>query len=231
MLTPAQESGSSEKSQHPGTQRKGAKPTKTQRRARRRWGASDLSLIAVFAAIIAAFAFVPAIPVGALGVPITLQTLAVALTGMLLGPARGFAAVGLYVLVGLVGLPVFSGFSGGFGVLAGPSAGYLIAFPFAAALIGALAKLAIRHTRRLRGLWLFASGLAGSLVFIHPLGIAGMMINGKLDLTAAVAADIIFLPGDLIKNVLAALIALSVLRAFPRLLTGPRTAVGAPDIR
>lgn len=187
---------------------------------RRRWNATDLSLIAVFAALVAAFAILPAIPVGPLGVPITLQTLAVMLAGVVLGPGRGGAAVGLYVAVGLAGLPVFSGFRGGLGLLAGPSAGYIIAFPLAAVLAGYLARLALRRVEKFRFPALFGACMAASLLLIHPLGIAGMMLNGKLDFAAAVAADAIYLPGDVVKNLLAAAIGLSVFRAFPRLM-GP----------
>ena len=80
----------------------------------------DLANIAVFAALTCVLALVPAIPVGPLGVPITLQTLAVFLTGMVLGGWRGFLALALYVVVGLLGVPVFAGFTGGPAVLAGP---------------------------------------------------------------------------------------------------------------
>ena len=78
---------------------------------RSRWTPADLSMIAVFAALIAAFSLLPGVPLGS-GVPITLQTFAVMLTGILLGPSRGTAAVGLYLLAALAGLPVFSGFRG-----------------------------------------------------------------------------------------------------------------------
>ena len=87
-------------------------------RRRGRWNATDLGLIAVFAALVAASALIAAIPVGGLGVPITLQTLAVMLTGLALGPGRAFAAVGLYLLLGFAGLPIFSGGRSGLGVLA-----------------------------------------------------------------------------------------------------------------
>ncbi len=202
------------------------------RRQRKRWSSTDLSLIAVFAALIAALAIVPGIPVGALGVPITLQTLGVMLAGMVLGPGRGGAAVGLYVLAGLAGLPVFSGFRNGLGVLAGPSAGYLIAFPFAAMLAGFLTVLFLRRARRFRAGALFISGFVSSLVLIHPLGIAGMVINGGLEPGAAAAIDAVYLPGDVIKNILAAGIALAVHRAFPDLLArreiGRNPAEGRP---
>ncbi|GAB3525321.1 biotin transporter BioY [Arthrobacter monumenti] len=188
------------------------------RRGRRSWNATDLSLIAVFAALTAAFALMPAIPVGAVGVPITLQTLAVMLTGVILGPGRGAAAIGLYLAAGLAGLPIFAGFSGGLGVLAGPSAGYLISFPLAAAVAGWLSGVVLKRVRRMRYILVFLACTAASLLVIHPLGIAGMMVNLNLDLRTAVLADIVFLPGDVIKNLVAAAMGLTVYRAFPRLL-------------
>ncbi|WP_347350274.1 biotin transporter BioY [Intrasporangium sp.] len=85
----------------------------------------SIALVAVFAALITVAAIVPGIPVGSVGVPITLQTLAVMLTGLCLGPLRGGLAVLLYLVIGFVGFPVFTKGQSGLGVLAGPSAGYL----------------------------------------------------------------------------------------------------------
>ena len=190
--------------------------------SRKRWNSTDLSLIAVFAALVAALSIVPGIPVGPLGVPVTLQTLGVLLAGVVLGPARGTAAVLLYLAAGFIGLPVFSGFSGGFGVLAGPSAGYLLAFPLAALVAGALSVVVIRRNPRRRAALLFGSCLVASLLTIHPLGVAGLMINAGLPLREAMMVDAAYLPGDVLKNVLVAGLALSVHRAFPRLLSAPR---------
>lgn len=190
-------------------------------RQRSRWTSGDLALIAVFAALTAAFSVLPGIPLGP-GVPITLQTLAVMLTGIILGPARGAAAVGLFLLAGLAGLPVFSGFRGGLGVLAGPSAGYLLAFLPAAFVAGLLARLVLRRTRRARFPLLFAAAMATSFLVIHPLGITGLMVNAKLGFSAALAADMAFWPGDVLKNLLAAAVGVSVLTAFPRLASKPR---------
>jgi biotin transport system substrate-specific component len=196
----------------------------SRRSSRKRWDTTDLSLVAVFAALIAALAILPGIPVGPLGVPITLQTLGVMLAGIVLGPGRGAAAVLLYLAAGLIGLPVFSGFNGGFGVLAGPSAGYLLAFPLAALVAGLLAVVVLRRARRFRAGLLFLACLAASLLTIHPLGVAGLMVNAGLPLREAIIIDAAYLPGDVIKNVLAALIAVSVHRAFPRLLSTRRRA-------
>lgn len=189
---------------------------------RSRWNATDLGLIAVFAALVAGSALIAAIPVGGLGVPITLQTLAVMLTGLALGPGRAFAAVGLYVLLGLAGLPIFSGGRSGLGVLAGPSAGYIIAFPLAAAAVGWLSAVVLRRTAgktaRLRAVLLFVAAMVSSIVFVHTLGVLGMVLNAKLELSKAVLADLAFYPGDVIKNALAVTIALSLHKAFPDLL-------------
>jgi len=107
----------------------------------------DTALIAVFAALIAVFtALVPGFALGP--VALTLQTLAVALSGLILGPLRGTLAVLLYMGVGLAGLPVFSQGQAGVGVLGGGSAGYLLGFPLAALLIGALARLCLRGQRQ-----------------------------------------------------------------------------------
>ena len=185
---------------------------------------TDLALVAVFAGVISAATLAPAIPVGPVGVPITLQTLAVALTAMILGPWRGFAATALYVIVGLAGLPVFAGGASGLGVLAKPSAGYLLAFPLAALLIGFLARIVLTRTEGRNGLrWalLLLAGLAGSFVFVHPMGIAGIALNAGLPLDKAFLADLVYWPGDIIKNIAASFVALAVHRAFPGLLVHP----------
>ncbi len=184
--------------------------------------ATDLALITTFAAFIAACALLPAIPVGALPVPITLQTFGVALAGTILGARRGFLAVLLYVVVGLAGAPIFSGGAGGLATIAKPSFGYLIAFPLAALLTGFLAERVFRSRTWSHGwrAWLgvFGSATAGSLVFIHPIGIAVLGWRLGLSPAEAIAAGIVFLPGDVIKNALAASVATAVHRAFPDLI-------------
>ena len=200
----------------------------TPARRRNPWNATDLGLIAVFAALVAGSALIAAIPVGGLGVPITLQTLAVMLTGLALGPGRAFAAVGLYTLLGLAGLPIFSGGRSGLGILASPSAGYIIAFPLGALAVGWLTTIVLRRTVKYRGLFLFAAAMASSVVVIHSLGVLGMMVNGKLDLSKAFLLDLAYYPGDIIKNVLAVTVALALHKAFPDLLVRRVRPLGAP---
>jgi len=192
--------------------------TETSKRTeRRRWNGTDLGLIAVFAALVAGAALVPGLALNGFGVPITFQTLAVMLTGLVLGPARGFAAVGLYTLLGLAGLPIFSQGRSGLAILAGPSAGYIIAFPIAAAAVGWLATVVIRTTKA-RALWFFLAATATSVVFVHTLGVIGIALNSKATLEQAFVSDLVFYPGDIIKNVLAAAVAVALHRAFPDVL-------------
>jgi len=177
----------------------------------------DVALVAAFAALISASAYIGAIPVGSAGVPITLQTLTVMLAGCVLGPLRGFAAVALYLALGAVGLPVFAEHSSGIGVFAGPSGGYLVAFPLAAALGGFLVKYVARE-RRTRALVVFACSITASIVVIHLLGIIGMMLHFDVSFRQAATWDMPFWIGDVVKTSLVAMIAAEVHRAFPQLL-------------
>jgi biotin transport system substrate-specific component len=203
----------------------------TQSTGRRRWNATDLGLIAVFAALVAGAALVPGLAVNGFGVPITFQTLAVMLTGLVLGPGRGFAAVGLYVLLGLAGLPIFSQGRSGLGILAGPSAGYIIAFPIAAGLVGWLATVVIRRTTRARALWFFLSAAVTSAAVVHSLGVVGIALNSKATLEQAFLSDLVFYPGDIIKNILAAVIAVALHRAFPDILVRRVRRNAAPAVK
>ncbi|MEW1811930.1 biotin transporter BioY [Pseudarthrobacter phenanthrenivorans] len=183
------------------------------------WDAQSLALVAVFAAIIAASAIVPGIPVGSFGVPITLQTLAIMLTGLVLGGSRAAAAVALYLLLAFAGLPIFSGGRAGLHVLAAGSGGYIVGFLFAAFLAGIAAEQIIRHLPvKRRGVWFFLAAIVVTVAASHMLGVLGMMVNLKLSWQAAFAADLIFYPGDILKDALASVAAVAAHRAFPDVL-------------
>lgn len=89
----------------------------------------DMTYIAMFAALMAICAWI-AIPIG--DIPITLQTFGVFCAVGLLGGKRGTLAVLVYILLGAIGVPVFAGFSGGFGILVGTTGGYIMGFIFSA---------------------------------------------------------------------------------------------------
>ncbi|GAA0977091.1 Biotin transporter BioY [Nocardioides aquaticus] len=189
----------------------------------RRLGTTDLALVAGFAALVVVCAVLPAINVTGI-VPITLQTFGVLLAGAVLGPLRGFLAVLLYLALGLAGLPVFSGGAAGFGVLAGPTAGYLVGFPLAAALTGYLVTRLPRGAAARNVPLVFLCGLVGSAVFIHTLGMAGLVLRADLTWGQAFDVDKVFWIGDVVKNVAMALVATAVHRAFPDLLHRRRAA-------
>lgn len=89
---------------------------------------------AMFATITAVLAQI-SIPLPG-GVPLTLQTLAVSLAGIILGSKRGFVAILVYVLMGCFGLPVFASLTGGAGIVAGATGGFIISFPIMSFIIG-----------------------------------------------------------------------------------------------
>lgn len=184
---------------------------------RERTVATDVALVAVLAAFVAVCAIVPGIPTGT-GVPVTLQTFGVVLAGLVLGWRRGALAVLLYLAVGFAGVPVFSGGTGGLAVLGGASVGYLLGFPLAAALAGALAGAARSATGGARYLVLVASGLTATALTVHPLGVLGIVLRTDLTLSEAFAAGAVFFPGDTVKNLLAAAVAVAVFRQYPDLL-------------
>lgn len=204
---------------HPAAATATPTPTPTAAPARKRNPARDIALIAVFAAFIAACSII-SIPIGA--APITLQTFAVLLAGAVLGARRGFLAVLLYLAIGAIGLPVFAGGSAGLAVFVSPTAGYLVSFPLAALLAGFIVERLPRTPKRggvaTRTLLIFAAILVANLVIVYPLGIAGLMLFAGMDFTAALLLNVGFLPLDLVKMALAAIVAAPVHRAFPQLL-------------
>ncbi len=185
-------------------------------RPKRGNAATDLALIATFAAFIAVCAIIPAITIAG-PVPFTLQTFAILLTGAVLGTRRGFLAALLYLAIGAIGLPVFAGGSAGLAPFAGPTVGYLVSFPLAAAATGFIVSRLPRRGVALSTLFIFLAALAG-VVVNHGLGILGLVWRADMTLGQAALVDVVFLPGDVVKALLAAIIAAAVHRAFPALL-------------
>jgi len=175
---------------------------------------THIALIVV-ASLVTALAAQLAIPVPWSPVPITGQTFAVLLSGAVLGPRRAFIAQLLYLGEGVLGLPVFAGGAFGPASLAGPSAGYLLAFPLAAAVTGLLAR---RGWDR-RFPTMLAAMLLGSLVILAS-GV--VMLSRFVPAGRLLAAGLLpFVPGDFVKCSLAAL-------AFPAAWRLMRRASGNP---
>lgn len=184
--------------------------------ARRRSSTTDIALIAAFAALISACAYIGGIPVGGGQVAITLQSFGVMLAGALLGPWRGFLAVSLYLGLGAAGLPVFSEHSSGLGTFSSASAGYLWSFPVAALLTGFLVQYVARSYRT-SALAVFLFAVPG-MVVNHLAGVVGMKLFFDISWPTAFSYDAPFWLGDSVKILVVGLVAAEVHRAFPHLL-------------
>ncbi|MFD4182781.1 biotin transporter BioY [Rhodococcus sp. NPDC058514] len=182
--------------------------------------ARDLAQIAVFAALIIALGLPGTITIGSSGVPITLQTLGVMVAGALLGPRKGVLTVLTVIALGLA-LPVLAGGRTSLTSLSSVTGGFLIGWIPAVALIGWLTVKMLPRYNVFAGIVINA---LGGIVVIYAFGIAGMMLRTDLTLWAALSANGTFVPGDLVKAVVAAVVAAQVHRAYPALLTGAAPA-------
>jgi len=162
--------------------------------------AANLARTALFAALMGAFAFV-SFPYPLSPSPVTLQVLGVFLAGIMLGPVWGSASIVLYLLAGALGAPVFEGGSAGLGHLFGPTVGYLLAFPIAAFVVGAVVHGGLElDEHRDPGPSRLIAGMTAGMVVVYALGVAGLYYT--LDLTvgaAIVSGAIVFLPAEALK--------------------------------
>ncbi len=179
--------------------------TGTKKRISRRTAA--LTLSAVFTAVTAVCSQI-SIPLP-VGIPITLQTFAVALCGFTLPLPCALASIGVYIALGAVGAPVFSSFSGGFGILVGKTGGFI--FGFIAMTL--LCALGMRLSRRPLTLLL---GIVG-LMLCHLAGSAQYAVLSEITFAQSfLAVSVPFLIKDVASVVLAFLIALRLNKAISR---------------
>ena len=168
----------------------------------------DMTLTAVMAALICA-AGPLTIAVGP--VPLSLATFAVYMAGAILGKKRGMIATGLYLLIGTVGVPVFSGFSGGFQKLAGVTGGYLVGYLACAFFAGLGAEYAEKEGRK----WILPAMTVLGTAILYIIGTAWFMIQtGNGPGTALGLCVLPFLPGDALKIAAVTIIAPTVKRAI-----------------
>lgn len=168
-----------------------------------------MTRVALMTAMVAVAAQI-SVPLPFTPVPFTMGVLAVVLSGMVLGPRYGAAALGIYLLIGAVGVPVFANFGAGLGHILGPRGGYLISYPLAAAIAG-LSAGAIRGSSRRRGMTFGISWGLASLALIYILGAGWLSVQAQLPVGVAVAQGVApFVVFDLLKVILAAAIAVVV---------------------
>lgn len=168
----------------------------------------DICMIGVLTAVIVIMAQI-SLPMP-LGVPMTMQTFAVTLAAIILGPRNSAVASLVYLLLGAVGLPVFSNFTGGFSRLAGPTGGFLLSFPIMAYIIG----IGAENYRRSKALYLVllilgtaANYLIGTIFFC--------VISGSPFAAGLGACVVPFIPTSIIKAILASMLGLAVKKRLP----------------
>lgn len=164
------------------------------------------SLTALFSALICATAFIQ-IPLPTIGVPIVIQDMTAILAGMLLGPLYGTLSVLLFLVVGIIGLPVFSGKAGFHVISQGLTGGFLVGYLLAAFLAGLCMQLFYKpgknekSTKAAFKSWLvlfFAAVIA--TVALFTLGIARFMAISEKSFIQSISLVLLpFLPGNLIK--------------------------------
>ena len=160
----------------------------------------QMTLISLFAALTAVGAFIsiPLYPV-----PLTLQTLFTLLAAMTLGSVMGASSQIIYVLLGIIGLPVFAGFKAGIGILFGPTGGFLFGFIISAYIIGKIIEL----KKEKNIFYYLLAGLIGTLI-IYIIGVTQLSLVTDMGIKKALMVGMLpFLPGDILKIIAASFIA------------------------
>ena len=178
----------------------------------RRLDATDLARVAVFAAVVAVLGLPGGFTVFG-SVPITAQTLGVMLAGAILGPWLGALSMTVLLALVAVGLPLLAGGRGGIGVFVGPSAGYALGWIVGALVIG----LIVHAGGRKPVLWRTAVGIVvGGILVIYAVGIPVQSLVTRLPLGPTALSSLVFVPGDVVKAVIATAIVTTLVRAYPR---------------
>ena len=161
---------------------------------------SNIALAALLAALTAAFAYI-SIPLPGLPAPVSFQVFGVYFAGLLLGPRWGGFSIGLYLLAGIAGAPVFSGGGSGLGYLLGPTGGYLVGFLLAAVVIGAIVHRGLDPKPLAEvPVTVQVGALVAGLVLIYAVGVPWLVAGAGLPPAEALTVGaLVFLPGDAIK--------------------------------
>lgn len=171
------------------------------------FSAKSMVFMAIFAALIC-IAGPIAVPLPGM-VPISLGTFAIYLTGAMLGAKRGTISVTVYILLGTVGLPVFTNFMGGFAKVLGPTGGYIVGYIPLVLLTGIFADMPSKKH------WTMPVGMVlGTVVMYSIASVWYMILNGANLVTAFLNCVLPFLIGDSIKIALTTMIAIPLKSRF-----------------
>ncbi|MDR0488837.1 MAG: biotin transporter BioY [Propionibacteriaceae bacterium] len=171
----------------------------------------DLGLIAMFAALTCVLGLAPVILLPLVGITFAVQTLGMLLAGGVIGAKRGALSMGLVIVLVAIGLPVLTGAQGGLHKLIGLTGGFIWSWPLGAFLVGVLIE---RWWSKLTHMKAFFACLVGS-VSLYLLGHTWLAIYTQLPLHTALWSWVLYLPGDIAKSVVAAIVIMTVKRAYP----------------
>ena len=174
----------------------------------------SIALVALFAALLGVMGLIPKIDLP-LGVHISIQTLGVMLAGCLLGPWRALQAMVVFLVAVAAGLPLLAGGRGGLGVFMAPTTGYLLGWTVAALTTGCLMAWLPTSTPQRAAISAFFASAIGGIAVLYACGVAGLVWIAKIPLTQAIWANAAFIPGDLIKCTLTAVVVHTIARALP----------------
>ncbi len=174
-----------------------------------KFSTKDMTFIGIMIAVLAVASQI-SIPMP-IGVPITLQTMVIAIIGGLLSVRNSFIAVLLYLIIGIIGVPVFANFSSGLGVLFGATGGFLYGFLIIAPFIAFLTKVINindkdKNIKKMTYLYYFIIFFTISTVLILVIGSFQMALILNLTFKDTVLALIVYLPGGIIKSIAATVI-------------------------
>ena len=174
----------------------------------------SLVFVALFAAFIAVLGLIPKIDLP-LGVPITLQMLGVMLAGCLLGARRAAQTLLLFLAAVAIGMPLLAGGRGGLAAFMAPTAGYLVGWFFGAVTSGWIMSLLPSGSPRRAALSAFLAAFFGCTLSVHLCGVVGLVYIAGFTWAQAFWGTLLFVPTDLIKCAICALIVHSVARGLP----------------
>lgn len=179
----------------------------------------DLVLAALFAAIIVALGLLPPIYLGFIPVPITAQSLGVMMAGVVLGARRATISVLIVLVLVAMTLPVLSGGRGGYAAFVAPTSGFLFGWVFAAFVTGFLSeRLVHSHQSGLvQTVSFFLAAMIGGIVVLYAFGIGYLAFAADTSLKQAFIGSMAFIPGDVIKAFVAALVGRAVMAGYPLL--------------
>ncbi|MCL1859419.1 MAG: biotin transporter BioY [Oscillospiraceae bacterium] len=171
----------------------------------------NICFISIFTAITAVCAQI-SIP-NPTGVPFTLQTFAIPLAGIILGAKSGTLSASVYIFLGISGVPVFTGFSGGIAVLFGKTGGYIISFPVMALCAGISSDL--YENVKIKNIWIKNAILAGGLILGAVINYISGMLWGKFFLTCSMRDAFLlfvlpYIPTAVVKIILSGIFGISV---------------------